>query len=128
MLVGIGQQSQVARALDRRGKLSLETRARAGDARRHDLAVLGNVLLEHVEILVIDLGNAFSGESATALLADIAGHLLQAPVVAALPDSASSVSSSEISFSPDTYRSNKSSNSSESLLVRFSVESAYTVR
>src|SRR5437763_4629244 len=42
-------------------------RLRAGDARRHDLAVLLDEILQHVDVLVIDLLDAFGGEPAELL-------------------------------------------------------------
>src|SRR5262249_45060392 len=42
-------------------------RLRAGDARRHDLAVLLHEVLEHVDVLVVDLLDAFGGEPAELL-------------------------------------------------------------
>src|SRR3954469_19496862 len=64
MLVGVGQQREVSRALDRRRELTLVERLRARDAARDDLARLGDVLLERGEILVIDLLHTFGRETA----------------------------------------------------------------
>src|SRR3954469_4417379 len=64
MLVGVGQQREVSRALDRRRELTLIERLRARDAARDDLARLGDVLLERGQILVVDLLHAFGGETA----------------------------------------------------------------
>src|SRR5688572_8416223 len=64
MLVGVGQQREVARALDRGRELTLVESLRARDAARDDLARLGDVLLERGQILVVDLLHAFGGETA----------------------------------------------------------------
>ncbi len=64
MLIGVGQQREVPRALDRRGELALVERLGARDAARHDLARLGDVLLECAQILVVDLLHPFGGEPA----------------------------------------------------------------
>src|SRR5210317_191644 len=53
--VGIRQQCEVTSPLDRRCQLTLVIRLRARNTARDDLACLGDVCLEQVEILVIDL-------------------------------------------------------------------------
>src|SRR5512132_3058766 len=65
--IGVRQQREIARALDRRRELALVTRLRAGDARRHDLAVLLDEILQNVDVLVVDLLDAFGGEAAELL-------------------------------------------------------------
>src|SRR5262249_22000254 len=52
--IGVRQQRQEPRALHRVGELTLVVRARAGDARRNDLAVLADEVLEQVDVLVVD--------------------------------------------------------------------------
>src|SRR5690606_39024566 len=47
----------------------------AGDAARHDLAGLGQVLAQGVEILVVDLGHALGGELAELAAAEELGHV-----------------------------------------------------
>src|SRR5438067_9007220 len=64
MQIGVRQQRQKPRTLDRRRQLALIVRLRAGDSRRHDLAVLLNEILENVGVLVVDLLHLFSGEAA----------------------------------------------------------------
>src|SRR5215218_5742856 len=64
VLVGVRQQREVTRTLDRRRELALIERFRARDAARNDLARLGDVLLENAQILVIDLLDVFGGETA----------------------------------------------------------------
>src|ERR1044072_3145989 len=64
MLIGVRQQREVTRPLDRGRQLALVERLGARDAGRHDLAGLGDVLLEDGEILVVDLLHALGGESA----------------------------------------------------------------
>src|SRR5581483_7384300 len=60
----VRQQRQEARALHRVGELTLVVRARAGDARRDDLAVLADEVLEQVDILVVDPLHLLGGEAA----------------------------------------------------------------
>src|SRR5690349_19467785 len=64
MLVGVRQQREVTRTLDRGRELALVERLGARDAARHDLAGLGDVLLQDREILVVDLLHALGGEAA----------------------------------------------------------------
>ena len=69
VLIGVGQERQEARALDRDGELPLVERLRAGDAARDDLAGLGDVALQGGEILVVDGLDAFGREAAELLAA-----------------------------------------------------------
>jgi len=62
--VGVRQQSQVAGALDSNGQLTLVLGLGTGDAARDNLAGLGDIGLQSVEIFVIDLFYAFSGKTA----------------------------------------------------------------
>src|SRR5258707_11385204 len=62
--IGVGQQREKARALDRRAELALITRLGPGDACGHDFAVLLHEVLEDVDVLVVDLLDAFGGEAA----------------------------------------------------------------
>src|SRR5687767_11286191 len=64
MLVGVRQQREVTRTLDRRRELALVERFRARNAARNDLAGLGDVLLQRAQILVVDLLHVFGGETA----------------------------------------------------------------
>src|ERR1044072_1435930 len=64
MLIGVRQQREVTRPLDRGRQLALVERLGARDAGRHDLAGLGDVLLEDGQILVVDLLHALGGETA----------------------------------------------------------------
>src|SRR3982750_3154955 len=64
MLVGVRQQREVTRTLDRRRKLTLVERLRARDAARNDLSSFSDVLLERAQILVVDLLHVFGGETA----------------------------------------------------------------
>src|SRR5689334_21610779 len=64
MLIGVRQQREVTRPLDRGRQLALVERLGARDAARHDLAGLGDVLLQDREILVVDLLHALGGETA----------------------------------------------------------------
>src|SRR5215469_13846217 len=68
VLVGVGQERQETRALDRDRELPLVEGLGARDAARHDLARLGDVALEYRQILVVDRLHPFGGE-ATELLA-----------------------------------------------------------
>src|SRR5713226_5217824 len=67
VLIGVGQQRQKARALDRHRELALIERFRAGDTARNDLAGLGDIALQGGEILVVDGLHAFGGEAAELL-------------------------------------------------------------
>ena len=58
--IGVRQQRQEPRALDRGRQLALVARLGAGDARRHDLAVLVDEILQELDVLVVDLLDAFS--------------------------------------------------------------------
>src|SRR5690606_38473579 len=64
VVVRVRDQGQEARALDRGGELALVARLGARDAAGDDLAVLGPVLAQGVEILVVDLLDALGGELA----------------------------------------------------------------
>src|SRR2546430_12831861 len=64
VLIGVGQQRQKARPLDRHRELALIEGFRAGDAARNDLARLGDIALQGGEILVVDRLHAFGGEAA----------------------------------------------------------------
>src|SRR5688572_25613610 len=70
MLVGVRDQRKKTRTLDRRGELALEERARAGQARRRDLAVFADEVAQRVDVLVVDLLHTGHGETAEALAAE----------------------------------------------------------
>src|SRR5438105_5179432 len=70
VLVGVRQHRQEARTLDGGRELALEERARAGQARRRDLAVLADEVAQRVDVLVVDLGHAGDREAAEALAAE----------------------------------------------------------
>src|ERR1700689_5041616 len=74
VLIGVRQQRQKARALDRRGQLALIEALGAGDAARHDLAGLGHVVLQGRQILVADHGDAVGGEATEFLAPREAGY------------------------------------------------------
>src|SRR6266849_11114937 len=85
MQIGVRQQREVARALDRRRELALVMGARAGDARRDDLAVLADEILEQLDVLVVDPLDLLGGEAAElAPFEELLRALLVALVVAAL--------------------------------------------
>src|SRR5438552_13343826 len=67
MLVGVRQQGEEARALDRYRELALIERLRARDAAGDDLARLSNVALQRGQILVVNVLDAFSREAAELL-------------------------------------------------------------
>src|SRR5579872_6213712 len=56
LLHDVGQQCHEAGALDGIGQKALLLVADRGDARRHDLAALGDEALKKLHILVVDLG------------------------------------------------------------------------
>src|SRR5262247_2055123 len=64
MQIGIGQQCQESRTIDRHRELALIARLRASDARRNDLAILVDEILQDTAVLVIDFLDAFRGEAA----------------------------------------------------------------
>src|SRR5690349_19366344 len=51
----VRQQTEEARALDRLCELTLFLRRYRGDPARHDLAALGDVALQQLHVLVVDL-------------------------------------------------------------------------
>src|SRR5690606_21209594 len=74
VVVGVRDQGQVTGALDRGGQLALVARLGAGHAARDDLAGLGQVLAQGVEILVVDLLDALGSELAELAAAEELGH------------------------------------------------------
>src|SRR5256885_8778385 len=64
VLIGVGQEREKARPLDRHRELALIEGFRAGDAARNDLARLGDIALQGGEILVVDRLHPFGGEAA----------------------------------------------------------------
>src|SRR5437773_12406797 len=64
MQVGVGQQGEEARALDRIRELPLVAGSGAGDARRNDLAGLVDEVLQDVDVLVVDPLDLLGGEAA----------------------------------------------------------------
>jgi len=67
MQVGVRQQREEARALDRRSELPLVVRLGASDASRHDLAVLLHEILQDIDVLVVDLLDVLGGDPAILL-------------------------------------------------------------
>src|SRR5690606_4677622 len=101
VVVGVRQQRQETGALDRGGKLALVLGLGTGDAAGNNLAGLGDVLAQGVEILVIDLGHAFGSELAELAATEELGHgvgFLGAGSQAAL----SSLLSSSLSLASDS--------------------------
>src|SRR6185503_8943845 len=96
--VGVRQQRQKARALDRRAELALVARLGAGDARRHDLAVLLHEVLEDVDVLIIDLLDVLRGEAAELLALEQVVAALAALAVLLEPAFASSNGTWHFSF------------------------------
>src|SRR5262249_2506991 len=83
--IGVWQQRQEASALHRRRQLPLVMRARAGDARRDDLAVLADEVLQQVDVLVVDPLDLLRREAAElAALEQLLRALVVALAVAAL--------------------------------------------
>src|SRR6516165_11599522 len=60
----IRQQSEKTRALDGARELALLFSRYCGDAARHHFAALGNIALQKLDVLVIDLGRVGAGERA----------------------------------------------------------------
>src|SRR5262245_22139432 len=67
VLVGIRQEPEIARALDRDRELPLVERARARNPARDDLAGFRDVGLQRRQVLVVDLVGAVGGELAELL-------------------------------------------------------------
>src|SRR5918999_3397669 len=61
--IGVGQQREEARALDRIGELPLIAGGGARNARRNDLAGLVHEVLENVDVLVVDPFDLLGGEA-----------------------------------------------------------------
>src|SRR5689334_14656915 len=80
LLHDVGQQAQVAGALDRLAELTLLLGGNGGDAARHDLATLGHEALEQAHVLVIDLRRVLARERARLAAAEErAGHQSRSP-------------------------------------------------
>src|SRR5205085_10719178 len=62
--IGVGQEREEARALDRVGQLALIARGGAGDARRDDLAGFVDEVLQDVDVLIVDPFDLLGGEAA----------------------------------------------------------------
>src|SRR5690606_2923775 len=67
VVVGERQQGEEARALDRDLQLALVARLRARETGRDDLSVVGDEVLQQVDILVIDLLDLLGRETAELL-------------------------------------------------------------
>src|SRR5690606_32469157 len=111
VVVGVRDQRQETGALDGRGQLALVLRLGAGDAAGNDLAGLGEVLAQGVEILVIDLLDTFGGELAELATTEEFGHV-RAPgrrdqAVSALSSDFSSDAASDLSPSPSLLSSSR---------------------
>src|SRR5512136_2860643 len=63
MHVGVGQQRQEARTLDRHRKLALIVGLGAGDTGRDDLAVFVDEVFEELDVLIVDFLDAFRSEA-----------------------------------------------------------------
>src|SRR5882672_1145605 len=74
MLVGVGEQCQVARTLYGERELALVMRLGARDTTRHDLAGLGHVALQRRQVLVVDPLHALGGEATEFLAAEESRH------------------------------------------------------
>src|SRR5690606_10437824 len=60
----VGQEGQIAGALDGLGQFALLLLGDGRDARRNDLAALADVALQQFHVLVVDLRRVFAGERA----------------------------------------------------------------
>src|ERR1700748_1747207 len=69
VLIGLLQQGEEARALDRNGELALIERLRARDAAGDGLARLSDVALQRGQILIVNVLDAFGREAAELLAA-----------------------------------------------------------
>src|SRR4051812_14929902 len=84
LLHDVGQQRHEAGALDGVGQNALLLVADRGDARRHDLAALGNEALQELDVLIVDLGGVIAREGAGLLAAEerTAGAILTSTAAA----------------------------------------------
>src|SRR5262249_8025600 len=64
LLENVGQEAEEPRALDRLGELALLLGRNRRDARRHDLAALGNEALQQLRVLVVDRRRIIARERA----------------------------------------------------------------
>src|SRR5712671_2563328 len=64
LLHAVGQEAEIAGALDRLRQLALLLGRDRGDAARHDLAALGDEALQQLHVLVVDLRRVGPGERA----------------------------------------------------------------
>src|SRR5579862_2034444 len=95
MLVGVRQQGQEARALDRNSELALIERLRARDAAGDDLARLGDVALQRGEIFVVNVLHTLGCEAAELLPARktaTAATAATSTTAAAIPAGAAAIS------------------------------------
>src|SRR5690242_408628 len=83
--VGVRQQREEARALDRVGQLPLVAGGGPGDARRDDLAGLVDEVLEDLDVLVVDPLDLVGGEAAELAPAEQRPLALVLLVLAELP-------------------------------------------
>src|SRR5258707_12371399 len=68
--VGVRQQREEARALDRVRQLPLVAGRRTGDTRRYDLAGLVDEVLQDLDLLVVDQLDLLGGEAAELVAAE----------------------------------------------------------
>src|SRR5689334_6008871 len=83
--IGVRQQRQEARALDRVRELALVARRGAGDARRDDLAGLVDEVLQDLDVLVVDPLDFLGREAAELAPAEQRPLALVLLVLAELP-------------------------------------------
>src|ERR1043165_3355004 len=83
--VGVRQQREEARALDRVRELALVARRGAGDARGDDLAGLVDEVLQDLDVLVVDPFDLLGGEAAELAAAEKCPLALVLLVLAELP-------------------------------------------
>src|SRR5690606_41254965 len=67
VVVGVRQQREKARTLDRILQLALVARLRAREPRRNDLAGVGDEILQQIDVLVVDPLDLLRGEAAELL-------------------------------------------------------------
>src|SRR6185503_20523491 len=82
--VGVVEQRQEARALDRNAQLALVARLGAGDARGDDLPVLVDEVLQDRDVLVVDFLDLLGGEAAELAAPEEAAILLAAVLLGEL--------------------------------------------
>ena len=74
MTISVRQQRQVTRTLDAASQLTLVFCTSTGDTARDNFTAFGNVVFQRCDVFLIDLNNAFRGETAELATTEITCH------------------------------------------------------